>query len=687
MDMGPNRDGPGSRKPGRGGDRKGPGGKDADDRKRRNSRFQQRERGGANRLDVNRIQSFKGRASLKRKKRRDDDSQKPKAASKIVDLGTEPLSVADLAEKLDAKPAEVVKYLMMDMGIMATITQSVDVATAKTVTEAFGWQIQGEDEEDDELMEPGMEEAEEEVVESSVLSDGAAIDEDDPDTLMPRAPVVTIMGHVDHGKTSLLDAIRQEDVVSGEAGGITQHVGAYQVMTESGQAVTFIDTPGHAAFSEMRQRGADCTDIVILVVAADEGVKEQTAEALAAARAANKPVIVAFNKIDKEGADVSRVASELTSYDLLVEEFGGDVLSAEVSAKSKLGLDQLLEKVLLQSEILELQANPERMAQGVVIEAKMEKGRGVVATTLIQRGTLRVGDFFIAGAASGKVRTLVNDKGERVQEAGPSTPIQVTGLDGVPAAGDLFIVGDDEGTLRNLAEARSKLAREKSSAAFQADLKQSLTDMLASGGALKEIREVPVLIKADVQGSVEALTTSLREIVAEDEITQVKVKVLQSSVGEVTKSDVAIAGVSKAWILAFNVAANFQAQEDAREKGLEIGYYSIVYDILEEMESRMQEVLSPTPDGELVGKAEVKMVFDIGKVGKIAGCGVVDGDILKAGNVRVLRGPRIVYEGQLTTLKHVKEDVTKISAGSDCGMAFEEWEGMEEGDVVECYKI
>lgn len=621
---------------------------------------------------------FRGRASLKRKNRNQDKGVKEK---ETVFIPEGPVSVGTLSSTLDVKGPEVVKYLMMQMGILCSLTQTIDFPTARTVAVAFGKELKvegdgGEEEEDDEGT-------------SDTQDDGFAMDMDDPDTLEPRGPVVTIMGHVDHGKTSLLDAIRQADVVSGEAGGITQHIGAYSVMTARGDKVTFIDTPGHAAFSEMRQRGADVTDIVILVLAADDGVKNQTIEALNAARQAGKPVIVAFNKCDKPGADVNRVATELTGYDLLIEDLGGEILSAEVSAKTKSGLDELLEKVMLQAEVLDLKANYDRAAQGSIVEVRMQKGLGTVATTLIQRGTIRVGDFFIAGEANGKVRMLITDKGEKVTEAGPSMPVQIVGLDGVPLAGDTLLVGDDEGLLRDLAARRSKLAMEKSSVQFEGDLKNSVMERLTQMGDLQgeqlEEKEVHVCIKADVMGSAEALVTALKQLEMKNEIARVKVKVLLSGVGDVTQSDLAIADVSNAWTIAFNVATIYQAQEDARNKNLEIGYYSVVYDVLDEMEVRMKEVLSPTPEGDYTGKAEVKAIFDIGKVGKIAGCAVLDGEVLKSANFRVLRGPRIVHEGRLKTLKHVKEDVQSMSAGSECGVNFQDWEEMMEGDIIESY--
>jgi translation initiation factor IF-2 len=523
--------------------RRGPGGlkktvgKEREGTRKPGSKYGgEKKRGGARKFVV--AAEASGRGSLRRKRSRKSGrglGEEKIAVVKHVALEEGAIQVQDLATKLGAKGSEVVKYLMMDMGVMATLTQSIDMPAAKAVAEAFGFLVNAEitegkvgSEECNELSsgdEAGENVDAEEGAEedaSGVVVAGAALFYDDPASLVKLAPVVTIMGHVDHGKTSLLDAIRQADVVSGEAGGITQHVGAYQVKTDDGEPITFIDTPGHAAFSEMRQRGADATDIVVLVVAADDGVKDQTSDSLAAAKQAGKPVIVAFNKIDKEGADVARVASELTTEGLLIESLGGDVLSADISAKKRIGLGDLLDKILLQAEVLDLKANPAAPASGTIIEAKVEKGVGTVATTLIQRGTLRVGDPFVAGEAYGKVRTLVTDKGQRVDEAGPATPVSVTGLDGVPAAGDQLLVGENTAMLRQLALSRSKISREQSAARFDKDLRQSISDMLAEGGSIKEMREVNVLIKADVQGSAEALSTALKTIIKEDEICQVR---------------------------------------------------------------------------------------------------------------------------------------------------------------------
>lgn len=520
----------------------------------------------------------------------------------------------------------------------------------------------------------------------SALDAGIAFEEEDEEDLVKRPPVVTIMGHVDHGKTSLLDAIRNTKVTAGEAGGITQHIGAYQV-EQNGEKITFIDTPGHAAFTDMRQRGANITDMVILVVAADDGVKQQTADSIACARQSGVPLLVAVNKIDKETADAPRVKSELTQYDVLTEDLGGDVLCSEISAKEKIGLDDLLEKILLQAEVQDLKANPDRLAQGAIIEARVERGLGTVATTLIQKGTIKVGDIFVAGATSGRVKALILPDGKtRVKEAGPSSPISVVGFDGIPDAGDLLVVCEDEQMARDLAANRARIAREKESAAYQAGLMQSVAATFAADGKFKEQREMCVVVKADVQGSAEALTAALRDLKLENDEAIVTIKVLVSEAGEVSKSDVAIASVTPGTtIIAFNCAANYAATEDARAQGIPIEYYSIVYDAIESVESRMQEVLSPTPEGEYVGQVVVQEVFNIGGVGNIAGSKCTDGFIKKGSNVRVMRGDKILCEDKIKSLRNFKSEVDKIEAGDECGVGLVDFEDFQPGDVVESY--
>lgn len=480
-----------------------------------------------------------------------------------------------------------------------------------------------------------------------------------------------------------MDAIRSTDVTAGEAGGITQHIAAYQVK-HNGNDITFIDTPGHAAFTDMRERGANITDIVILVVAADDGVKQQTADSIACARQAGVPLIVAINKCDLETADPTRVQTELTSYDILTEEFGGEILSSQISAKEKTNLDDLLDKVMLQAEIQDLQANPSRDAEGVVIEANVQKGLGTVATTLINRGTLNVGDIFVAGETHGRVRALISTTdNKRVKSVGPSTPIRVVGFDSVPAAGDLLVVADNEQTARELAENRQRLSRESSSASYQAGLMDSVN---LAFGSTKENREMFVVVKADVQGSAEALTRALRDLRLENDEATVTVKVLVSETGEVTKSDIAIAGVSPGTtVLAFNVAASIAAMDEARALGIPIEYYSIIYDAIESVESRMQEVLSPTPEGEFTGAALVQEVFNIGGTGNIAGSRCTEGILRKGGNVRVMRGDKILIESKIRTLRNFKAETDMIEAGNECGIGLLDYEDFQAGDVIECY--
>lgn len=621
------------------------------------------------------------RGSLKKRDRSAEKERKREAAIErsTVSLPEGPMSVSDLAELIDEKPVAVIKFLMTDLGIMAGMNQSLDPATCVAVVEGFGMFVSGEDSDDydDDMNE-----------EESALEAGIAFEEEDPSLLRKRPPVVTIMGHVDHGKTSLLDAIRDTKVTAGEAGGITQHIGAYQV-EQNGEKITFIDTPGHAAFTDMRQRGANITDMVILVVAADDGVKQQTADSIACARQAGVPILVAINKIDLDTANAARVKTELTQYDILTEDLGGDVLVSEISAKEKIGLDDLLEKVLLQAEVQDLKANPDRLAQGAVIEARIEKGLGTVATTLIQKGTIKVGDIFVAGATSGRVKALIAPDGKtRVKEAGPSSPISVVGFDGKPAAGDLLVVCEDEQVARDLAASRARIAREKEAAAYQAGLMKSVAATFATDGKFKERREMCVVVKADVQGSAEALTRALQDLKLENDEAIVTIKVLVSEAGEVSKSDVAIASVTPGTtIIAFNCAANFAATEDARAQNIPIEYYSIVYDAIESVESRMQEVLSPTPEGEYVGEVVVQEVFNIGGVGNIAGSKCTNGYIKKGSNVRVMRGDKILCEDKIKSLRNFKSEVDKIEAGDECGVGLMNFEDFQPGDRVESYVV
>jgi len=600
---------------------------------------------------------------------------------RTVFLPGTPMSVGELAEALGETPVSVIKYLMTDLGVMAAVSQVLDNDTCEAVAEGFGKVVAGEDDEDE-----YDDEDDDYDSEDSVLESGIAIDEDDPEDLKPRPPVVTIMGHVDHGKTSLLDSIRNTRVTAGEAGGITQAISAYQV-EHDGSQITFIDTPGHAAFTDMRERGANTADMIILVVAADDSVKQQTIDSIACARQAGVPLLVAVNKIDLPTADVNRVLADLAGYQVLTEDLGGEVLCSQISAKEGTNLDDLLSKIMLQAEILDLKANPDRDAQGVVIEARVEKGLGTVATTLIQRGTIRVGDSFIAGEASGKVRALIGFDGKtRYKEVGPSTPVNIVGINGLPVAGDLMVVAENEQVARELAEARTKIARERKASSYQSGLMESLAGLFSGGK--KERREICVVVKADVQGAAEALARSLSELKLENDEAEVGIKVLISEAGDVTKSDIAVASVTPdTTVIAFNTGANAAAMDDARALGVPIEYYSVVYDAIESVESRMQEVLSPTPEGEYVGSAIVQEVFNIGGTGNIAGSKCRDGIIKKGSNVRVMRGDKILTESKVKTLRNFKAEVDSITSGDECGIGLLNYEDFEPGDIIESYVV
>ena len=506
-----------------------------------------------------------------------------------------------------------------------------------------------------------------------------AATEDAKNVLEPRAPVVTVMGHVDHGKTSLLDALRETDVAAGEAGGITQHIGAYRVTLRSGRQITFIDTPGHQAFTAMRARGANVTDIVVLVVAADDGIMEQTVEAIRHAKAAQAPIIVAINKIDKPDARPERVRQELLQHEIVVEELGGEVLDVEVSALKKTNLDRLEEAILLQAELLDLNANPNRAAEGVVLEAKLERGRGPVATVLIQRGTLRVGDIFVAGSEWGRVRALVDDRGQTQSEAGPSTPIEVLGLNGMPLAGDDFVVAENEGRARDIADFRQRRRRDAAATQGGRGTLEQMFSQIAAGTA----KELPVVVKSDVQGSLEAIVGSLEKI----STTEVSVRVLHSAVGGINESDVILAKASNAVIIGFNVRANPQARDLARRDGVEIRYYSIIYDVIDDMRGALSGLLAPTLRERFLGNASIREVFNITRVGKVAGCMVTDGIVRRGAKVRLLRDNVVIHEGSLKTLKRFKDEVREVREGYECGMAFENYENIAVGDVIECFEI
>jgi len=621
----------------------------------------------AGKLTIARATTDEGRqrslAAMKRRQEREKRkmmSQSGEREKVVRDVQVpDAITVQELANRMAERVAAVVKTLMQN-GIMATQNQTIDADTAALIVEDFGHRVTRVSEAD----------VEDVIVQAA---------DDDAATLKARPPVVTIMGHVDHGKTSLLDAIRKTNVVSGEAGGITQHIGAYQVATPSGAVVSFLDTPGHAAFTSMRARGAQVTDIVVLVVAADDSVMPQTVEAINHAKAAGVPMIVAINKIDRPGADANKVRTQLLSHEVVVEEMGGEVLDVEVSAITGQGLDALLENIALQAEVLDLKANPDRQAEGAVIEAKLDVGRGPVATVLVQRGTLRRGDTFVVGEQWGKVRALINDKGERVDEAGPSVPVEVLGINGTPEAGDVLNVVDNEARAREIASYRERLARDKRAAAGSA---ATLDQLLAKAKADESVKELPVLVKSDVQGSAEAIVQALEKL-STDEI---RVRVLHSGVGAITESDVTLAEASGAPIIGFNVRANAPAREAANQKGVEVRYYSIIYDLVDDVKAAASGLLSPEIRERFIGYAEIKQVFKITGVGKVAGCIVTEGVARRAAGVRLLRDNVVIHEGKLKTLKRFKDEVREVQVSQECGMAFENYEDIREGDVIEIFE-
>jgi len=570
----------------------------------------------------------------------------------------ETITVQELANRMAERAADVIKSLMR-MGVMATINQVIDADTAELIVTEFGHRLRRVSEADVEI--------------------GLRGEEDQPEALEPRAPVVTVMGHVDHGKTSLLDALRETDVAGGEAGGITQHIGAYRVNLRSGRQITFIDTPGHQAFTAMRARGANVTDIVVLVVAADDGIMEQTVEAIRHAKAAQVPIIVAINKIDRPDANPDRVRQELLQHELVVEQLGGEVLDVEVSALRKTNLDKLEEAILLQAELLDLRANPNRSAEGVVLEAKLERGRGAVATVLIQRGTLRVGDIFVAGSEWGRVRALLDDRGQNLAEAGPSTPVEVLGLNGTPLAGDDFVVAENESRARDIADFRQRRRRETAAASGARGTLEQMFSQIAAGVA----KELPVVVKSDVQGSLEAIVGSLEKL----STSEVSIRVLHSAVGGVNESDVILAKASDAAIIGFNVRANPQARELARRDNVEIRYYSIIYDLIDDMRKALSGLLAPTLRERLLGNASIREVFNITRVGKVAGCMVTEGVVRRGAKVRLLRDNVVVHEGALKTLKRFKDEVREVNQGYECGMAFENYQDIQTGDVIECFEV
>ena len=574
----------------------------------------------------------------------------------------EAITIQELANRMTERAVDVIR-LLMKQGAMHKITDVIDADTAQLIAEEMGHTVKR-------------------VAASDVEEGLFDVADDHASDTTPRPPVVTVMGHVDHGKTSLLDALRHANVVSGEAGGITQHIGAYQVTSpESGKKITFIDTPGHAAFTAMRARGAKVTDIVILVVAADDGVMPQTIEAINHAKAAKVPMIVAINKIDKPEAKAERVRTELLQYEVQVESFGGDVVDVEVSAKNKTNLDKLLEMIALQADLLDLKTNPDRPAEGTVIEAKLDRGRGPVATVLVQRGTLKVGDIIVAGAEMGRVRALINDQGETVQEAGPSVPVEVLGFNGPPEAGDRLAVVENEARAREVTSYRAHQKREKSSASnagMRGSLEQMMSQLKTTGR-----KDFPLVIKADVQGSLEAILGSLEKLGTDE----VAARILHAGVGGISESDVTLAEGFNAAIIGFSVRANKEAAALAKRNGIEIRYYNIIYDLVDDVKKAMSGLLAPTLRETMLGNAQILEVFNISKVGKIAGCRVTDGTVERGANVRLIRDNVVVHEGKLSTLKRFKDEVKEVQSGQECGMAFESYQDMRVGDVIECYRV
>jgi translation initiation factor IF-2 len=604
----------------------------------------------------------KSMAAMKRKQERARQkamggSQQREKVVRDVQL-PEAITVAELANRMAERVADVVKSLMQN-GIMATQNQSIDADTAELIIEEFGHRVTR--------------------VSDADVEDVIKTVDDKPEDLLPRPPVITIMGHVDHGKTSLLDKIREANVTSGEAGGITQHIGAYQVTTKGGDVLTFLDTPGHAAFTSMRSRGAQVTDIVVLVVAADDAVMPQTVEAISHAKAAGVPMIVAINKIDKPEANPTKVRTDLLQHEVIVEQMSGEVQDVEVSAHSGQGLDELLEAIALQVEVLELNANPNRAAEGAVIEAQLDVGRGPVATVLVQNGTLKQGDIFVVGEQYGKVRALINDKGERVKEAGPSVPVEVLGLNGTPEAGDVLNVTATEAQAREIAEYREHAAKEKRAAAGAAT---TLEQLMMKAKDDENVSELPIVVKADVQGSAEAIVQAL-EKVGNDEV---RVRVIHYGVGAITETDIGLAEASGCPVIGFNVRANAPARNSANQKGVEIRYYSVIYDLVDDVKAAASGLLSNEIRENFIGYAEIKEVFKVSNVGKVAGCLVTEGIARRSAGVRLLRDNVVIHEGTLKTLKRFKDEVSEVQSGQECGMAFENYEDVRPQDVIEIFE-
>lgn len=594
------------------------------------------------------------RAQAKQKRMLGGEVEKPKKSREVI--VPEAITAQELANRMAEKVAAVMKVLI-NMGVMTSMNENLDQDTAELVVEEFGHTIKRVSESDVEI--------------------GLTSEDDDPKLLKPRPPVVTIMGHVDHGKTSLLDALRHTDVAAGEAGGITQHIGAYQVKTKAGNVITFLDTPGHEAFTQMRARGAQATDLVVLVVAADDSVMPQTIEAINHAKAAGVPMIIAINKMDKPGADANKVRNELLQHEVIVEAMSGDVLDVEVSAKTGAGLDKLEEAIQLQAELLDIKANPDRPAEGVVIEAELDKGKGPVATLLIQRGTLKIGDILVAGAEWGRVRALFDDKGKKCKEATPSMAVEVQGLNGTPSAGDSFAVVENDSRAREVSEYRKEQDKNRRVSRDSVSLENMFS-------ALKENQAAvfPLIIKADVNGSAEAISSALEKIGNEE----IRAQVIHSGVGAITESDVTLAQASNTFIIGFNVRANKQAREAAAAEKIEIRYYSVIYDVVDDVKTAMEGKLSPAIEETIIGLVEIKDVFSAGKKGKAAGCIVQDGIARANAKVRLLRDDIVVYTGKLESLRRFKDEVKEVKAGTECGISLENYIDFKAGDTIEVFE-
>jgi translation initiation factor IF-2 len=607
-----------------------------------------------------RMRSFASVQRQRSKSKRQQHGPSTDTSSQKVREVTIPefITIQELANRMAIRVQDIIKELMK-LGIMKRAIEEIDADTAELIVTEF-------------------KQIPKRVLDSDVENILKEADVEDVD-LQSRPPIVTVMGHVDHGKTSLLDAIRNANIVEGEAGGITQHIGAYQVAVPSGEKVTFIDTPGHAAFTAMRARGANVTDIVILVVAADDGIMPQTVEAINHAKAANVPIIVAINKIDKPEANPQRVKNELLQYELVPEDMGGDIQVVEISAKQRINLDGLLESVLLQAEVLDLKASPSQKPVGTVVEARMDKGRGVVATLLVQRGTLKKGDLIVAGSAFGRVKTVISDKGVVLDDAGPSTPVEILGFDEAPAAGENFAIVESEKDAREVTEYRKKLQQlQKSKASAKSGSIEDLFHQAQGGG-----KELNIIIKGDVQGSIEAIIGSI----AKFENPEVKVKVIHSAVGGISESDIQLAAAVKAMVVGFNVRSEANARTQAERDGIDIRYYSIIYNLIDDVKGIISGMLAPTIRENIIGNAEIQEIFKMSKYGKVAGCIVRDGIVKRGAGVRLLRDNIVIHEGKLKTLKRFKDDVAEVREGFECGMAFENYEDIKQGDYIECFEI